>query len=272
VLCGTLLPCVRAADLITTQRDPALYDGWLKMYDLQFDDAHRIFAKWNLDHPSDPFGFVSDASAFVFSELTRLGALESELFVDDSVFLRQKKLTADPQAKQSLTAALAQADRLTDTLLQKNPKDPRALFAKSLGLGLRADYAGLVDKQFLAALSYTKESRTYAEQLTAVDPLFYDAYLGPGLESYLLSLKAAPVRLLLRITGAKVDREKGLEQLRMTAAQGHYLEPFAKLLLAVAALRDKNPDAAREILRELRQRFPNNPLYERELGRLSTVR
>jgi hypothetical protein len=76
------------------------------------------------------------------------------------------------------------------------------------------------------------------------------------------------VRLLLRLTGSLVDREKGMEQLRMTAQYGHYLEPFAKLLLAVAAIRDHNLARARDLLSELHNRFPNNQLYLRELNRL----
>jgi hypothetical protein len=67
-----------------------------------------------------------------------------------------------------------------------------------------------------------------------------------------------------------VDRDKGLEQLRLTAQHGHYLEPFAKLLLAVAALRDSNRALARDLLSGLHNRFPNNPLYLRELNRLNS--
>ena len=95
----------------------------------------------------------------------------------------------------------------------------------------------------------------------AINPKAYDAYLGVGVENYLLSLKPAPLRALLWVTGSQVDREKGLENLRMTAQYGHYLEPFAKLLLAVAALRDNNRSLARELLTGLHNRFPNNPLY-----------
>jgi len=83
-----------------------------------------------------------------------------------------------------------------------------------------------------------------------------------------LSLKPAPLRVLLRVTGSNVDREKGLQEIRETALYGHYLEPFAKLLLAVAALRDNNPVRARELLGELHRRFPDNELYMRELDRI----
>ena len=83
-----------------------------------------------------------------------------------------------------------------------------------------------------------------------------------------LSLKPAPLRVLLRVTGSNVDRERGLEEIRETALHGHYLEPFAKLLLAVAALRDNNPVRARELLGELHRRFPDNELYTREMDRI----
>jgi hypothetical protein len=97
-----------------------------------------------------------------------------------------------------------------------------------------------------------------------------DAYLGPGLENYLLSLKAAPLRLFLRVTGSNVDREKGLHEIRETALHGHYLEPFAKMLLAVAALRSNDPLRAHELLAELHRRFPDNELYTREMDRIDT--
>ena len=258
----------RSADLATPAKDE-LYDGWLKMYDLRFDEAHQVFARWRQTHAADPLGSGSDAAAYLFSELARLGVLESELFVEDEKFLNRKKVTPDPQAKLHFGERIGDMNRLADAALQKSAADPSALFAKSLGLGLRADYAALVDKQNLTALSFTKESRDYADKALLADPQAFDAYLGPGVESYMLSLKPAPLRVLLRLTGSRIDREKGLEQVRMTAARGRYLEPFAKLLLAVAALRDKDRVQARKLLSELHDRFPHNPLYARELDRLA---
>ena len=108
----------------------------------------------------------------------------------------------------------------------------------------------------------------YADRLLHVNPDAFDAYLAPGIENYLLSLKPAPIRLLLRFSGANVDRQKGIEELQQTALHGYYLEPFAKLLLAVAALRDNHQSDARNILSELHRRFPDNELYTRELNQL----
>lgn len=267
---SVLLAC--AASSVAEEVPPGkldLHAGWLKMYDLQFDDARRVFGQWKQTHPMDGFAFVSEAAAHLFSELARLGALESEFFVQDERFLSRAKLMPDPRVKAQFMEQIAQADRLADAILRKSPNDEDALFVKSLSLGLRADYAALIDKQNFTALGFTKESRGFSDRLLVLNPRMYDAYLGPGVEQYLLSLKPAPIRILLRWTGSRIDREKGIEQLKVTAAQGHYLEPFAKLLLAVAALRDKNTNEARRLLAELHDRFPHNQLYGRELDRLN---
>jgi hypothetical protein len=248
-----------------------IYSAWLRMYNLQFGQAHRELERWQEMHPEDSLGPASDAAAYLFSELTRLGSLEAELFVDDNRFKNRKKLDPDPKVKTSFDERIDQADRLADAALQKSDIDARALFVKTLTHGLRADYVALINGQGFRALSYTKSGRVYAEKLMTVDPEAFDAYLGPGVENYLLSLKPIALRFLFRLTGSQVDREKGLEELEKTARGGYYLEPFAKLLLAVAALRDNHAEKAREILTELHDRFPNNQLYSVELNRLAAA-
>ena len=246
-----------------------IYAGWLRMYDLKFDEAHRIFVSYQQGHASDALGPASDAAAYLFSELARLGALEAELFVDDNRFTNRSKLQPDANVKLHFTQQIDRADRLADSALQESSRDANALFVKSLTYGLRADYAGLIDKRNLAALIDTNSGRAYADKLLAVDPNAFDAHLGPGVENYLLSFKPAPLRVLLRLTGSGVNREKGVEQLQVTALHGYYLEPFAKLLLAVAALRNGNREHASELLTGLRDRFPDNELFSRELSRIN---
>jgi hypothetical protein len=260
---------VSAAD--SELKSEEIYSAWLKMYDLRFAEAHRILEQWQETHPSDSLGPASDAAAYLFSELNRLGVLGSQLFVDDNQFKNRKTLDPDAQVRASFFERIGQADRLADLVLQKSGDDPRALFVKTLTYGLRGDYVALVDGHGVRALSYTKAARVYANRLLAVDPQAFDAYLAPGIENYLLSLKPVAARIFLRLTGSETDREKGLEELRKTAQEGYYLEPFAKLLLGVAALRDNQKHKVRQILIELHSRFPGNQLYAVELDRLGTT-
>ena len=89
-----LISSAFAADLSVQPGD--LYGGWLKMYDLKFDEAHQVFGEWKQSHPADALGPASDAAAYLFSELARLGVLESELFVDDARFENRAKLRPGP--------------------------------------------------------------------------------------------------------------------------------------------------------------------------------
>jgi hypothetical protein len=242
--------------------------GYRQLYNLEFSDAHRTFEIYAQDHPDDPLGFTSDGAAYLFDEFDRLGVLQSELFTDDDNFKERKKPQPDAKVREQFDGAIARSQKLADSILQRSPKDRNALFASVLNLGLEADYLSLVQKRDLAALGYTKRAGLAAEKLLATDPSCYDAYLAIGVENYILGLNPAPVRWLLRLYGAETDKESGIQKLQLTATKGHFLLPFARLLLAVAALRDQNRSQARELLQNLAQEFPNNQLYRRELSRL----
>ena len=185
-----------------------------------------------------------------------------------SKFKGREKPLPDPKVREKFDGAIAQSQKLADAILQRSPNDRNALFVTVLNLGLESDYLAMVEKRDLAALAYTKRAGLEAEKLLAVDPNCYDAYLAIGVENYILGLNPAPVRWLLRLYGAETDKESGIQKLQLTATKGHYLLPFARLLLAVAALRDKNRSQAKELLQNLAQEFPNNQLYRRELSRL----
>src|SRR5437879_2320333 len=117
-----------------------LEEGYRAMYDLQFDLAHRLFAQRKQAHPDDPMGPVSDAAAYLFSELDRLHVLQSEFFTDDDSFKRRKRLHPDPAVKETFETALAKSQHLADRALQRAPKDNDARFATIMRLGLHADY------------------------------------------------------------------------------------------------------------------------------------
>jgi len=242
--------------------------GYRQMYNLEFRAAHETFKTYQQAHPDDPLGPTSDAAAYLFEEFDRLGVLQTELFVNDNKFKGREKRTPDPAARENFNRAIARSQQLAQAILKQSPKDSNALFASVLNLGLESDYLAMVEKRDLAALSYTKRAGQMADQLLAVDPHCYDAYLAVGVENYILGLSSAPVRWLLRVYGAQADKELGIQKLQLTADKGHYLLPFARLLLAVAALRDKDRNRARDLLQNLAREFPNNDVYANELARL----
>lgn len=243
-----------------------LDDGYRDMYNLRFNDAHVKFEHWMTDHPEDPMGPVSDAAASLFSEFERLHIIDVQLFANQDRFDSRGKLTPDPNVRKAFEDRLNQASTVADAALKRNGQDARALYVKTLISGMRSDYALMIDKKDVAALNYSKEASAYSKQALAANPHMYDAYLASGVENYMLSLKFAPIRWLLSMTGAQTSRSEGIRLLELTASQGHYLAPFARMMLAVAALRENNPQEARSILIALKKEFPSNVLYDRQLA------
>jgi hypothetical protein len=263
-LLALLSPAICGADVSSPAATP-IQQGFASMYNLDFAAAHRDFDAWQKLHPEDPMGPACHAAAHLFTEFARLGVLESQLFTDDKRFDNRQKLSPDPQVKNMINAELDQADSLAAKALAKDPNNANAEFAKILSLGLRSDYAALVEKRNLAAIGYTKQGTALAEQLLKQNPNAYDAYLAVGVENYLSGIEPAPIRWLMAARGVETDKTRGIHDLELTAAHGDLLAPFARLLLAVAALRDKEPAKACSLLSELSSDYPKNPLYRQEM-------
>jgi hypothetical protein len=272
LLVGLLLCtlCAPPAGAEPNAPNPFLEDGFRLLYGLDFTAGHVVFSSWTQQHPEDPLGPVFDAAGLLFSEFDRLGVLESQFYTDDRTFAGRKQLSPDPALQTRFDAALALAETRAQVRLGRNPKDSDALFAMTLSSGLKADYAALIAKHNLVSLHYTREATLWAQQLLAVDPDCYDAHIATGFSKYVLGSMAAPVRWILRLGGVGGDKSQGIAELELTAGHGHYLAPFARILLAIAYVREKDKARARDVLASLRDQFPGNPLFAREIARLDS--
>ena len=242
--------------------------GFRRLYDLDFSGGQREFESWEKLNPENPMGPASEAAGILFSEFNRLGVLEAQFYEDDSVFGARKKYQADPGERARFDKQLSRAEDLAKSRLSRDPRDRDALLAMTFAAGLRSDFAALIEKRNLASLHYTKEATAWAKQLLAVDPNCYDAHLAGGVSRYIIGSMAAPVRWWVRLRGVKGDKAGGIAELQKTAAQGRLLAPFARILLAIAYVREKDVPHARELLVGLQRDFPNNALFGRELARL----
>ncbi len=262
---------VAADDAINSRQASPLDRGFAGLYNLDFNGAQKDFNAWETAHPDDPMGPVSEAAGFLFSEFNRLGVLETQFYESDAEFDKRPKLAPDPVLKQKFDQAVSRSETLAHARLGKDQHDRDALFALTLSSGLQADYAALIEKRNLASLHFTKEASTNAQQLLAVCHDCYDALLATGFSKYIIGSMAAPVRWILRMGGLPADKQGGISDLQTTAERGHYLAPFARVLLAIAYVREKNRAAAINLLTGLRQEFPGNTLFPREIARLQTT-
>jgi hypothetical protein len=245
-----------------------LNDGYYALYNLDFAGAHTQFQQWMTAHPDDCLGPASDAAAYIFTEFDRLGVLDIELFADDDRFTSRTRPAIDPVLKKGFTDRIAQSEHLADVSLQRTPNDANALYCKAVTSGMQADWASLIDRHEYGAYKFSELASKYAKQALTIAPTLYDANLAVGIENYMLSLKPAPIRWILGMAGAGTNKAEGVRLLKLTADQGHYLAPFARLMLAVGELRDGRIQQGKAILISLSQQFPKNTLYQRQIARL----
>lgn len=239
------------------------------MYNTDFAGAHAQIDHFVAQQPADPFGYAVRASAYLFSELDRLGILESEFFANDKRIIAKKGLKPDPVVRDKLFTAVNDAQTRGANVLASNARDQNALFSLAITQGVLMDYTALVDKHQLSSLAPARRSDSYAQQLLKVNPQFYDAYLTTGLSEYLLGSLPFYLRWFVHFDGISGSKATGIENLKLVARSGHYLRPFAKIVLAICYLREKQPRETQKLLADLTSEFPANPLLKRELAKVT---
>ena len=249
----------------------AIDKAFARMYNFDFTGAHSIIDAHLQAKSADGFGHAVRASAFLFEELHRLRILESEFFAEDKRFIAKKKLRPDSQARDSFQTALHVAEREAQRVIASNPKDAESLFTMSLVASLQADYMALVEKRQWQSLSFIKESQSWSLRLLQSHPNFADAELTGGACEYLLGSMPFFVKWFVRVDGVEGQKSSAAPKLERVAASGRYLGPFARILLAIVHLREKQPARSLAILKELSRDYPQNPLFRSEAKKVAEL-
>jgi hypothetical protein len=246
---------------------PELAEGFHLLYAQKFNEAREKFGGWESQHPEEPFGQVAVAASYLFEELYRQNVLSSDFFLNEKKFLNGIDGKPDPGRMKSFQEALERARKLAKQRLKKNAKDPEAFFALALSAGMESNADMILKKQNLEALKRLKEANAYAKQLIAQQPNANDAYVALGSANYIIGSLSVGFRAMLWFGGIHGDRKLGMEQLGKTVQGGRYLQPFAKIMLALAARREKQTAFAQRLLRELSEEFPESSLFATEYAR-----
>ena len=242
-----------------------------QMYNFDFPASHEILNQCIAAHPQDPLPYAFRAAADLFYEMDRLGILESEFLVDDKRIIAKKKLQPDAAVRAQFYKALDDTASRAEAALAANPDDRAALFSMCISQGVATDYMALVEKHQFSSLSPARRSNNYAQRLLKLDPKYYDAYLTTGFSEYIIGSLPFIVRWFVHFDNVTGSKERGVENVRLVAREGHYFKPFAKILLGIAALREKKPLEARDLLADLARDYPNNPLFRKELAKVTAT-
>jgi hypothetical protein len=251
---------------------PELRAGFDLLYEQKFAEARESFAAWEAAHPDEPFGQDAIAASYLFEELYRQNVLTSEFFLDDKKFVRGIDGQPDAERMKRFHEAVGRARQLATNRQKNNQNDSEALFALTLASGMESDASTILDKKHIDGLKHMKEANKYGKLLLVQRPDANDAYVALGIANYVIGSMNGGVRFALWFDGVHGDKKLGMEQVAKTSDNGRYLQPFAKIILALAARREKQPELATKLLRELKEQYPNSALFASEYAKATNPR
>jgi tetratricopeptide (TPR) repeat protein len=250
---------------------PELSAGFDLLYRQRFAEAREAFASWESRNPQEPFGQVAIAAGYLFEELSRQGVLTSDFFLNEKKFLHGIEGSPDSERMSHFRDAIARACELARERQKTNPKDGEALLALTLAAGMESDAESILEKRHLAGLKSMKKANGYAKELLAQYPDATDAYVATGIANYVIGSQSGGTRFALWFGGIHGDKKLGMEQVARTVENGRYLQPFAKIILALAARREKQDTLAQRLFRELTKQYPDNEQFASEYAKAMSV-
>lgn len=223
--------------------------GIKEIYNIKFEEAEKTFRNLIADYPNHPAGRFFLAMIDWWKILLDI---ENETY--DDIFF------------QKLEDVIFQCDQI----LKNNPENVDALFFKGGAIGFRGRLRSLRDS-WLKAADDGREALPIVERAAKLDPDNLDVQLGFGIYNYYASVipEEYPMIKPLMIFFPSGNKEEGIRQLRNTAFNGKYAKYEARYFLMTIYYRyESNSYLAEEFARMLVEDFPDNPSFQRWLGRI----
>ncbi len=251
------------------QDSPVLDSGFRHLYELDFAGARAEFLQYQEQHPGDPVGKAAEAASYLYEEFDAKGIFTSKFFLNNDKLLNGADGTAAENRNLRFLRADREARDMAHRILRSQPHNVCALLALTLADGMESDYDALLVKKQVASLGLMRQAEREANALLALDPSQDDAYVALGASDYIIGCLPSYKRAFLWFGGIHGDRARGMQEMQRAAEHGHYLRPFAQILLALACEREHQPERARQLLSQLTSEFPTNQRFARELALLN---
>ena len=261
-----LRPAIPAA--VSAESEAKLRAAFDHVYNLEFAPAREQFEQVAHAEPSSATVRAFWASALLYEILAYQGSLQTQLFVTSNEFLKHQRLPPDPHLDQRFHAVVREGLELARRRLKADPQDVDGLFAAGLLNGALANYAAGVKAKYLEGLRLGERSYNYHKRLRALHPELHDTGVVLGVHDYILGSLPRVHRVFLFFAGVRGSRPRGLGYFEETAEKGEFLATYARILLAVASIREGQLDRAQGVVETLRVRYPRNPIYALELAKL----
>ena len=255
-----------AAGADSSDRVAALRDeGFEALYNLDYERARRTFKEIVRLYPEHPAGPHFLATTVWLKTLNESRRLQASLYNTEGFYAKSKQET-DPKIVAEFRDLTAQAKALSSARLKRDPKDTEALYYYGATEGLKAAFAGAVERSFYSAWRDGQESASKHRELLKLDPTYHDAEITIGMYDYVAATLPLPFRIGGSLLGVRGSKKRGLATLERVAREGRWARDDAKVLLMALYKRERRFNEALVLARELGDKYQRNYLFKLEVA------
>jgi hypothetical protein len=237
--------------------------GFASLYNLDYEGARRTFREMTRAFPDHPAGQQFLAAALWLKTLNESRRLQASLYNDEG-FYKEKDDKADPKAVAEFRELTGRAKALSEARLKRDPKDVEALYYLGAVEGLKAAFAGAVERSFMSALRSGRESVDRHRDVVKLDPTFHDAKVTIGMYDYVVGTLPLPVKIGATFIGVRGSKKRGLATLEQVAREGAWARDDARSMLIALLKRERRFRDAHRYAAELAEKYPRNYIFKME--------
>lgn len=219
-------------------------EGINGVYSLDFDTAQKNIELVFAQYPDHPFAHFGNA-------MIAWSRYEYEYELSDD----QQRKVFEKILDDSITGI--------KRWIKQHPDDPNAYMGIGALYGLRAMFT-MRNRSWISAYFSGRKAISNLEKSLKLDPTYYDAYFGLGIYQYYAGTLPSVIKILAKIVAIKGNPDEGVAQLNLAREKAHFTADSSKLILIevqnTRGGKYYNPQKSLEYIRELRAKYPKNPL------------
>ncbi|HEX8634740.1 MAG TPA: hypothetical protein VF703_11385 [Pyrinomonadaceae bacterium] len=243
--------------------DRTRLEGFEALYNLDYEAARARFRELARLYPDHPAGAQFLAASLWLETLNESRRLQSGLYNNESFYAKTED-KVDPQVVAQFKEWTRTAKQLAEARLKRNPRDAEALYFLGATQGLKAAFAGAVERSFVSALRSGSDAVERHRETIKLDPNYRDAELTIGMQDYIVGGLALPYKILAGMTGTRGSKRRGLATLERVAREGQWAKDDARVMLIPLYKRERRYADAAAFARELAAKYPKNYLFKLE--------
>ncbi len=252
-----------ATEVDRARFDKVRAEGFEALYNLDYEAARARFRELARLYPDHPAGPQFLAASLWLETLNASRRLQSGLYNNESFYAKTED-KVDPKIVAQFKEWTRAAKALAEARLKQNPKDTEALYFLGATQGLKAAFAGAVERSFVSALRSGSDAVDRHRETIKLDPNYHDAELTIGVQDYIVGGLALPYKILAGMTGTRGSKKRGLATLERVMREGRWAKDDARVMLIPLYKREKRYRDAAVLARELAAKYPKNYLFKLE--------